>query len=129
MTPSRAVPPLPHRLQVDNSSLTGESEPQTRSPEFTHENPLETRNICFFSTNCVEGAHPQPHRRPTAAPPPPLRVPHCLRGALREDSGALSAPWVPYQPHGRPMSPMSALSAPWVPYQPHECPMSPTVAL
>uniref|UniRef100_A0A668VWW3 Sodium/potassium-transporting ATPase subunit alpha n=1 Tax=Oreochromis aureus TaxID=47969 RepID=A0A668VWW3_OREAU len=41
--------------QVDNSSLTGESEPQTRSPEFTHENPLETRNICFFSTNCVEG--------------------------------------------------------------------------
>uniref|UniRef100_A0A674P1M9 Sodium/potassium-transporting ATPase subunit alpha n=1 Tax=Takifugu rubripes TaxID=31033 RepID=A0A674P1M9_TAKRU len=41
--------------QVDNSSLTGESEPQTRSPEFTHDNPLETRNICFFSTNCVEG--------------------------------------------------------------------------
>ncbi|XP_078063068.1 sodium/potassium-transporting ATPase subunit alpha-2-like, partial [Mustelus asterias] len=42
-------------LQVDNSSLTGESEPQTRSPEFTNENPLETRNIAFFSTNCVEG--------------------------------------------------------------------------
>ncbi|XP_048867199.1 sodium/potassium-transporting ATPase subunit alpha-2 [Brienomyrus brachyistius] len=41
--------------KVDNSSLTGESEPQTRSPEYTHENPLETRNICFFSTNCVEG--------------------------------------------------------------------------
>ncbi|XP_014863949.1 PREDICTED: sodium/potassium-transporting ATPase subunit alpha-2-like isoform X2 [Poecilia mexicana] len=41
--------------KVDNSSLTGESEPQTRSPELTHENPLETRNICFFSTNCVEG--------------------------------------------------------------------------
>ncbi|XP_043915756.1 sodium/potassium-transporting ATPase subunit alpha-2 isoform X3 [Protopterus annectens] len=41
--------------KVDNSSLTGESEPQTRSTEFTHENPLETRNICFFSTNCVEG--------------------------------------------------------------------------
>ncbi|XP_006861704.1 PREDICTED: sodium/potassium-transporting ATPase subunit alpha-4 [Chrysochloris asiatica] len=41
--------------KVDNSSLTGESEPQSRSPEFTHENPLETRNICFFSTNCVEG--------------------------------------------------------------------------
>lgn len=45
----------PFPPQVDNSSLTGESEPQTRSPEFTHENPLETRNICFFSTNCVEG--------------------------------------------------------------------------
>ncbi|KAK6311125.1 hypothetical protein J4Q44_G00191800 [Coregonus suidteri] len=41
--------------KVDNSSLTGESEPQTRSPEFTHDNPLETRNIAFFSTNCVEG--------------------------------------------------------------------------
>ncbi|XP_025770910.1 sodium/potassium-transporting ATPase subunit alpha-4-like [Puma concolor] len=41
--------------KVDNSSLTGESEPQSRSPDFSHENPLETRNICFFSTNCVEG--------------------------------------------------------------------------
>lgn len=41
--------------QVDNSSLTGESEPQTRSPECTHENPLETRNIAFFSTTCLEG--------------------------------------------------------------------------
>jgi len=42
-------------FKVDNSSLTGESEPQVRSPEFTHENPLETRNIGFFSTNAVEG--------------------------------------------------------------------------
>ncbi|XP_041115243.1 sodium/potassium-transporting ATPase subunit alpha-1-like isoform X2 [Polyodon spathula] len=41
--------------KVDNSSLTGESEPQTRSPDFSNENPLETRNIAFFSTNCVEG--------------------------------------------------------------------------
>ncbi|XP_060761991.1 sodium/potassium-transporting ATPase subunit alpha-2 isoform X2 [Neoarius graeffei] len=41
--------------QVDNSSLTGESVPQTRSPDYTHENPLESRNIGFFSTNCVEG--------------------------------------------------------------------------
>ncbi len=40
---------------MDNSSLTGESEPQTRSPELTHDNPLETRNLAFFSTNCVEG--------------------------------------------------------------------------
>uniref|UniRef100_A0A8B9DUH2 Uncharacterized protein n=1 Tax=Anser cygnoides TaxID=8845 RepID=A0A8B9DUH2_ANSCY len=55
------APPGTHRspCQVDNSSLTGESEPQTRSPEFTHENPLETRNICFFSTNCVEGGCPR----------------------------------------------------------------------
>merc|ERR1712179_39825 len=42
-------------FKVDNSSLTGESEPQLRTPEYTHENPLETRNIGFFSTNAVEG--------------------------------------------------------------------------
>merc|ERR1711931_584832 len=42
-------------FKVDNSSLTGESEPQTRSPEFTNENPLETKNLAFFSTNAVEG--------------------------------------------------------------------------
>ncbi|KFM09497.1 Potassium-transporting ATPase alpha chain 1, partial [Aptenodytes forsteri] len=41
--------------KVDNSSLTGESEPQTRSPECTHDSPLETRNIAFFSTMCLEG--------------------------------------------------------------------------
>merc|ERR1719334_739576 len=44
-----------HGFKVDNSSLTGESEPQTRTPEYTHENPLETRNLAFFSTNAVEG--------------------------------------------------------------------------
>ncbi|KAF7227022.1 sodium/potassium-transporting ATPase subunit alpha-3b isoform X2 [Nothobranchius furzeri] len=44
-----------HGCKVDNSSLTGESEPQSRSPDCTHDNPLETRNIAFFSTNCVEG--------------------------------------------------------------------------
>merc|ERR1712055_206184 len=42
-------------FKVDNSSLTGESEPQQRTPEFTHENPLETKNFAFFSTNAVEG--------------------------------------------------------------------------
>merc|ERR1711962_852511 len=42
-------------FKVDNSSLTGESEPQARSPEFTNENPLETKNLAFFSTNAVEG--------------------------------------------------------------------------
>uniref|UniRef100_A0A4W4F7Z1 Sodium/potassium-transporting ATPase subunit alpha n=1 Tax=Electrophorus electricus TaxID=8005 RepID=A0A4W4F7Z1_ELEEL len=45
-----------HGCKVDNSSLTGESEPQPRSSEFSHENPLETKNIVFFSTNCVEGS-------------------------------------------------------------------------
>merc|ERR1719512_48627 len=42
-------------MKVDNSSLTGESEPQSRNNQFTHENPLETKNIAFFSTNAVEG--------------------------------------------------------------------------
>merc|ERR1719230_1529393 len=43
------------QFKVDNSSLTGESEPQARTPEFSHENPLETKNLAFFSTNAVEG--------------------------------------------------------------------------
>ena len=43
-------------FQVDNSSLTGESEPQSRSPECTNPNPLETKNLAFFSTNVVEGS-------------------------------------------------------------------------
>ena len=43
-------------FKVDNSSLTGESEPQSRSTEFSNENPLETKNLAFFSTNAVEGA-------------------------------------------------------------------------
>ncbi|KAL3985493.1 Potassium-transporting ATPase alpha chain 2 [Acanthocheilonema viteae] len=43
-------------FKVDNSSLTGESEPQARSPECTNENPLETKNIAFFSTHAVEGS-------------------------------------------------------------------------
>jgi len=42
-------------FKVDNSSLTGESEPQSRSTEFTNDNPLETKNLAFFSTNAVEG--------------------------------------------------------------------------
>ena len=42
-------------FKVDNSSLTGESEPQSRSAECTNSNPLETKNLAFFSTNAVEG--------------------------------------------------------------------------
>eukprot|EP00090_Calanus_glacialis_P038504 TRINITY_DN67168_c0_g1_i1.p1 TRINITY_DN67168_c0_g1~~TRINITY_DN67168_c0_g1_i1.p1 ORF type:complete len:1030 (-),score=220.45 TRINITY_DN67168_c0_g1_i1:134-3133(-) len=42
-------------FKVDNASLTGESEPQQRTPEYTHENQLETKNVAFFSTNAVEG--------------------------------------------------------------------------
>jgi sodium/potassium-transporting ATPase subunit alpha len=44
-----------HGFKVDNSSLTGQSEPQTRSNEMVHENPLETKNLAFLSTFAVEG--------------------------------------------------------------------------
>ncbi len=42
-------------FKVDNSSLTGEPEPQARSIECTDENPLETKNLAFFSTSALEG--------------------------------------------------------------------------
>ncbi|XP_021953520.1 sodium/potassium-transporting ATPase subunit alpha-B [Folsomia candida] len=42
-------------LKVDNSSLTGESEPQSRSPLCSDDNPMETKNLAFFSTNALEG--------------------------------------------------------------------------
>jgi len=45
-----------NNMKVDNSSLTGESEPQSRGTECTNENPIETKNVAFFSTNCVEGS-------------------------------------------------------------------------
>ncbi|XP_073425979.1 potassium-transporting ATPase alpha chain 2-like isoform X2 [Dendrobates tinctorius] len=44
-----------HGCKVDNSSLTGESEAQPRGMECTDDNPLETRNLGFFSTTCLEG--------------------------------------------------------------------------
>lgn len=43
------------QFKVDNSSLTGESHPQARVTEPTHDEPLETKNLAFMSTNCVEG--------------------------------------------------------------------------
>jgi sodium/potassium-transporting ATPase subunit alpha len=42
-------------FKVDNSSLTGESEPQSRSAICTDDNPMETKNLAFFSTNALEG--------------------------------------------------------------------------
>jgi len=42
-------------LKVDNSSLTGESEPQLRSIECTHENMLECRNMVFSGTLVQSG--------------------------------------------------------------------------
>jgi sodium/potassium-transporting ATPase subunit alpha len=43
-------------MKVDNSSLTGESEPQKRGNTCSDKNPIETQNLGFFSTNCVEGS-------------------------------------------------------------------------
>ena len=43
-------------LRVDNSSLTGESDPLLRSAECTEpEKVLETKNVAFFGTMCKEG--------------------------------------------------------------------------
>ena len=43
------------RFKVDNSALTGESEPLTRTPHNTNTEPLEATNLAFFSTFAVEG--------------------------------------------------------------------------
>eukprot|EP00741_Cyanophora_paradoxa_P006335 tig00000980_g6142.t1 len=42
-------------FKVDNSSLTGETEPQSRSKDCTDPNIFETKNLAFFSTLAVEG--------------------------------------------------------------------------
>ncbi|MGO9121547.1 MAG: cation-translocating P-type ATPase [Desulfomonilaceae bacterium] len=42
-------------LKVDNSSLTGESEPQLRSTFPTDKNLLETRNVVFSGTQVMSG--------------------------------------------------------------------------
>jgi len=43
-------------FKVDNSALTGENEPQSRSPNCTNENPLETKNLAFFGTLVPAGS-------------------------------------------------------------------------
>ena len=42
-------------MEVDNSSLTGESEPQKRSWKPSDETPAEAPNLCFFGTLVVNG--------------------------------------------------------------------------
>ncbi|EFC48712.1 predicted protein [Naegleria gruberi] len=44
------------QLKLDNASLTGETEPQSRSVEMTSKNPLETNNLVFFGTLALEGS-------------------------------------------------------------------------
>ncbi|CAM9220448.1 unnamed protein product, partial [Ectocarpus fasciculatus] len=43
-------------VKVDNSSLTGESEAQKRTPTKTDDDPFRSRNVAFFGTGCQEGA-------------------------------------------------------------------------
>ncbi|KAG9294975.1 hypothetical protein G9A89_017769 [Geosiphon pyriformis] len=42
-------------MKVDNSSLTGESDPQERTVHNSHKNPLEATNLCFNGTLAVSG--------------------------------------------------------------------------
>lgn len=45
-----------NEMKVDNSPLTGETEPLLRTLECSHpDNYLETSNIAFFGTLCKEG--------------------------------------------------------------------------
>ncbi|CAG2166040.1 unnamed protein product [Oppiella nova] len=44
-----------HGLKCVNPLLTGNNEPFLRSNECTNTNPFLTKNLIFFSTNCVEG--------------------------------------------------------------------------
>ncbi len=43
-------------FQVDNSSLTGETEPLRRVPEQTNDSPFETKNLAFYGTFFTEGS-------------------------------------------------------------------------
>ncbi|KAK6633135.1 hypothetical protein RUM43_012879 [Polyplax serrata] len=42
-------------MKVDNSSLTGETEPQPRGVEATSNNVMETQNVAFYSSSVMEG--------------------------------------------------------------------------
>jgi magnesium-transporting ATPase (P-type) len=42
--------------QVDNSSLTGETEPLRRVPDQTNDSPFETKNLAFYGTFFTEGS-------------------------------------------------------------------------
>lgn len=43
-------------LKVDNSSLTGENEPQSCVDKCTDNNPLETHNLAFYGTLAMDGS-------------------------------------------------------------------------
>ena len=43
-------------MKVNNASLTGESEDLIRKDNEFAENPLESKNLCFFGTSCTSGS-------------------------------------------------------------------------
>lgn len=45
-----------NNFKVDNSSLTGESEPQSCTTRCTDNNPLETHNLAFYGTLAMDGS-------------------------------------------------------------------------
>ena len=42
-------------LKIEQSSLTGEPDAIKKDPLKNHENPLESKNLCFYGTSCTEG--------------------------------------------------------------------------
>ena len=42
-------------LKIDSSEFTGESYPASKNSEYSNENPLEARNLCFYNTLVTEG--------------------------------------------------------------------------
>ena len=42
-------------LKIEQSSLTGEPDAIKKEPLKNHENPLESKNLCFYGTSCTEG--------------------------------------------------------------------------
>jgi sodium/potassium-transporting ATPase subunit alpha len=55
--PADVIVLMSHGVKVDNSSLTGESEPIKRITECTDaDRPTSSKNVAFYGTNIVEGA-------------------------------------------------------------------------
>jgi len=53
--PADVIMLMSNGVKVDNSSLTGESEPQKRAIKSTDISPFTSRNVAFYGTNVTEG--------------------------------------------------------------------------
>jgi sodium/potassium-transporting ATPase subunit alpha len=42
-------------VKVDNSLLTGDSDPEDLSTNLLHDDPTKTRNVAFYKTNLLKG--------------------------------------------------------------------------